>query len=908
MPETVKFSLNRILKFKFGENWQENKKWLFITLALLAIIVFVGVYIRTTNISQLKDVTTGNYTLGPDLDPFLYLRVAKEVVDYGKPLNPDYMRYLGTKPYTDFIVFAMAYLYKFLTIFSSSISLEYVAIIIPVIFFGASIIFFFLVVRKIFHKKPEFQKNLVSIFAAALYAVIPLMQHRTTAGIPEIESPGLVFFWLAFLFFLYAWEAKPKEGNSGKLKNILNKQSLFALLSGIFTGFMIYTWGGFKFIFLSISLAVLVAFILGKIRKKEILIYFLWYLPALIVQIYKFGFGALSDPTVSVLPLFVSLILVISLVMNDKIENKIRDITKIRNLSKEIISVALALIAGIILGMIAKPSLILNLIPTVIERLLYPYGRGRVGLTVAENAQPYITDWISSFGNVFFWLFLIGTVALFYETTRDLGKKYKWILNSSFVLLLAGFVFSRYSSDSLLNGTNFISQLFYFGSIGIFIISFIYSYLKMPKEDRHKIEFSYLWILSLIFIMILASRGAVRLLFISSSVFIIPVAFLPIFILKLRSKSQDNLWKFLLLMVCIISVLLMSIIFINYTKETSQGVEATVPSSYSIQWQMAMAWVRNNTAVGSIFIHWWDYGYWIQTMGERPTVTDGGHDIGYWDHLTGRYLLTTPKPETAFSLMKTYNVSYLLIDSTDLGKYSAYSSIGSDESRSDRYSTIPVIQMDSSQTQTANDSTILVYRSVVPVDSDILVNSTSGQVFLPSGKSYLIAVLIKMKNTSQLGFEQASAVFYYNGQQIQVPMRYIYSNNQLIDFGSGFEGAAYVLPVINSVSSNHIQIDDVGSIIYLSPKVFNSLFAQLYLMNDPFNQYQTINLAYSQDSSPMENLKSSGGFEGDFVYYNGFIGPIKIWKVNYPENTKTNQEFLRTEGGYAEFDNLTFTK
>ena len=31
----------------------------------------------------------------------------------------------------------------------------------------------------------------------------------------------------------------------------------------------------------------------------------------------------------------------------------------------------------------------------------------------------------------------------------------------------------------------------------------------------------------------------------------------------------------------------------------------------------------------------------------------------FWDHLIGRYLLTTPNPETALSFMKAQNVSYL---------------------------------------------------------------------------------------------------------------------------------------------------------------------------------------------------------------------------------------------------------
>ena len=104
-----------------------------------------------------------------------------------------------------------------------------------------------------------------------------------------------------------------------------------------------------------------------------------------------------------------------------------------------------------------------------------------------------------------------------------------------------------------------------------------------------------------------------------------------------------------------------------------------------------MKWVRENTNEGDVFAHWWDYGYWVQYLGQRPTISDGGHFQGFKDHFVGRYLLTTPKPETALSLMKSNNVSYLLIDPTDLGKYGAYSKIGSDEKGIDRFSQIPIM-------------------------------------------------------------------------------------------------------------------------------------------------------------------------------------------------------------------------
>ena len=47
------------------------------------------------------------------------------------------------------------------------------------------------------------------------------------------------------------------------------------------------------------------------------------------------------------------------------------------------------------------------------------------------------------------------------------------------------------------------------------------------------------------------------------------------------------------------------------------------PGPYEWQWQKAMSWVRANTPESAVFAHWWDYGYWLQSIGERATILDG---------------------------------------------------------------------------------------------------------------------------------------------------------------------------------------------------------------------------------------------------------------------------------------------
>lgn len=51
----------------------------------------------------------------------------------------------------------------------------------------------------------------------------------------------------------------------------------------------------------------------------------------------------------------------------------------------------------------------------------------------------------------------------------------------------------------------------------------------------------------------------------------------------------------------------------------SGGLSFGVPTQ---DWQLALEWIRTQTPSDSIIMSWWDYGYWIETLGERTTLID----------------------------------------------------------------------------------------------------------------------------------------------------------------------------------------------------------------------------------------------------------------------------------------------
>jgi len=848
---------------------------------IFAAILFTSVLARTQNIPQLKDVTTGNYTLGPDLDPFLYLRNAQEIAD-GKLQNPDMMRQapLGFENYakTNLMPWTIVWIYK---IFHLS-SVEFAAIITPVILFALTLIIFFLFVRKVFARISGGKNaSIIALIASAFYAFAPEMLHRTTAGIPEIESLGMLWFWCAFYFFVSAWQ-------SDKIRN----QTIFGAVAGIFTGLMVWSWGGFRYIFMTFALAAFLIFLLGKEKRKNIAIYSAWIIPSLAFCLAKgmspgWMISSISDTGLAMMVFAV--LLVDFAIFNTKLK-KLKEKIK---LPESIISVIVLLLLSILVLLAVNPGFVSSTFSKITEGLLHPFGEGRIGLTVAENRAPYFVEVFNSFG-MLFWIFFFGITLIFYEATKHFNAKNKTLLNLFFWIFLTTFIFSRISPQSMLNGENLISKIFYFGGLAAFCIIAFCMFIKAHRKndertlnDFKSIKFEYLLLMALSFWGIISMRGAIRLFFIISPILIIVSSYLPVRIAEYALKSKEILHKILIWCIVLLLAVSLVITFISNEKSTVNEAKWTVPSAYYQQWQKSMAWVRESTPENSIFVHWWDYGYWIQTWGKRPTVTDGGHANSFWDHTTARYLMTAQNEKTALQMCKAYNVSYFLIDSSDIGKYPAYSSIGSDATGKDRLSWIGTFILDDKKTEDLRNETRYAYTGGTMLDQDIV---WEGQIF-PEGEAG-IGEFIMSVNVETQAINGIDAIFVYNNKPFSIPIKNVYVNGKLTDVSKGkksLNSTLYLFPRIDEKGA----ISGIGAGLYLSEKAMNAEWVRLYLLGETKN----FELVHTEPALFVQQLKDVYNISvGDFIYANDFYGPIKIWKVNYPEDTEYREEYLQTTG------------
>jgi asparagine N-glycosylation enzyme membrane subunit Stt3 len=884
---------------------KEKTSWIFY--GILAVIIFISTYIRTRSISGLKDITTGTWTLGPDLDPFLFLRWAQYIAEHGKLFLYDTMRYVplanictgdacapvNTTWEMKLLSYMIAWFSKFLSVFNSQTTVTYAAVIFPVVMSVLTAIAFFLFTRKLFYKESKKTANIIALISTAFFVLVPSLLPRTIAGIPEKESAAFFFLFMAFYLFLEAY-------TSEKLK----KGIIYSVLAGVLSGALGLIWGGVTFVFIATAGAVLFAFILNKIDEKKFLFYSLWLVAAVTVMIpfsSRYTFESLIVSSSTGLAFMVFFIMAVDfLIFKKKIFNLDKKLEKIK-LPKPVISAILAAIIVIILASVFFGiSFVPNIVKDIITHTIEPFDQSRFGVTVAENKQPYFTsEWAGEFGPVtfgiplYFWLFFIGSVVLFNYMIKPLVKKEKLMLTAAYTVFLFCLIFSKYSSTSNLNGESILSLIVYFGGAFTFIASLFYVYYKKYKEEKFMVfeEFNFLYIFYFIVLtmMTVAARGAVRLIMVLGAVSPIAVGFLIVHFSKTFLKEKEETKK-LFTGIVVLAILLASVFTIwTYYQSDKNTAENYIPGAYQWQWQKAMAWVRENTPLNAVFAHWWDYGYWVQSIGKRATILDGGNAIGYWNHMMGRYVLTGTDEKTALDFLYAHNGTHLLIDSTDIGKYGAFSSIGSDENY-DRFSWIPVVFIDETQTQETSNETIHIYPIGTPLDEDIVLNENGKQVLLPRKGAYVAAVGLRERAGGEL--LQPMIFFIYNDKQYQMPMRYIYVDNKLYDFKTGINSGLFAFPKLSETSDGKLSVTMNGAALYLSGRTVNSELAKLYLFDEESDYFR---LVHTEDSSVISEIKQQGYNLGDFVYYQGLQGPIKIWEIDYPSGMKVNQDYLRTD-------------
>ena len=92
-------------------------------------------------------------------------------------------------------------------------------------------------------------------------------------------------------------------------------------------------------------------------------------------------------------------------------------------------------------------------------------------------------------------------------------------------------------------------------------------------------------------------------------------------------------------------------------------------------WADSMQWLRENTPKDAVIASWWDYGYWISTLGERKTLADNATLLDWQIRKIAAVYMTTP--EDAWQILtsdaKTDVSSYYVTLPTDINHETRHS-------------------------------------------------------------------------------------------------------------------------------------------------------------------------------------------------------------------------------------------
>ncbi|MDD5253473.1 MAG: STT3 domain-containing protein [Candidatus Nanoarchaeia archaeon] len=839
-------------KFKKHQNW--------IIYGILIILIVFGFYVRILNMPLTIDATTGNYVT-IDLDPHAFLRYARYLNENGNLMSVDYMRNfpLGFPNLVEFSLLThfMVYLYKFLDFFNPDLTLEYAVNIYPPIAFGIGLIFFFLLMKKLFNTK-------LAIIASAFLTVIPTFLYKGMFGSSDKEGLATVFMFMAFYFYFVGFKSKENW-----------KVVLFGVLAGISTGLMSRVWGGVNIVYMIMGLFMIVSLLFLKFNKKDFFLYSAWFIAMLpIVTLGKYSLYSLLVSFTSAIAFLAFFMGILYYIIYDVKLIKIKEslINKIpRGFFVAILSIVLLVLAASVL---VDPLFIINKPHALVHEIVNPLV-DRWSKTVAESHESFFIDLISNYGTVMTIIFMLGSVLLFWNMVKNLKSRKQ--LTGAYTLFIVLFAFYKYSSSSkYLNGHSNVAILMLVGSVLLFLGILIYGYLKLFKYNKEEFEkvldipkinlFVLIWFI----ITLLAALRAVRLIHLFSLIACVLIAYFAyegiILLMKLKNKTYKIIGV-------IIIILLLLNSFVTYTKADISVAKVTAPI-YNKQWQYGMQWVRENTPKDAVFAHWWDYGYWVQTGGQRATITDGGNAIGSWNHFMGRHVITGQNDQEALEFLYVHNASYLLMIDDEIGKYPAFSSIGSDKDL-DRYTQIAPFLVDRTKTQETQNQTIYVYLGGTMLDEDFILNDVLFPRFNAGIGGFLVPIDIENETVN---FPEAPiAAVIYNGKQYNIPVNCVYFEGKRYEFDVNptIGGCLRFIPKIDNNTS-----DRIGTILYMSDKVMKGNFGRLYLFEEETPAFE---LVYNDESLGIP-----------LAYYMGnIIGPLKIWKIHYPDGFSVSENLTK---------------
>lgn len=294
------------------------------------------------------------------------------------------------------------------------------------------------------------------------------------------------------------------------------------------------------------------------------------------------------------------------------------------------------------------------------------------------------------------------------------------------------------------HATSTIDISFYFFSI-LMVFAGLGAWLLFQKKVNRSLKIKgemAVFALIIGFLGIYFSSAFVRLeIFGSISVIIlssIGISILISKILKEGHKPASAVTKISFLAI-IVALLMVPMVYpekLNWSNN-NDGLPITILNSGSNfdistnDWSDAMQWLRENTPKDAVIASWWDYGYWISTLGERKTLADNATVLDWQIRKIASTYMSTP--EDAWQILTNEA-------NTDVGSH---------------YITLPADIMDQSQDPDVDYEDTNVPQELIPLALEVrkldvfeewkmddanrngIVNKEEGNVWMIGEKTYV---------------------------------------------------------------------------------------------------------------------------------------------------------------------------
>ncbi len=763
--------------------------------------------------------------LGSELlasDPYVFLRYAEDMVERGGiPLN-DTMRYYPFGFDTSFEApmpsYAIVLIYSIANFFNPGVALLWAAQIYPAIFSVLALFVFALIAKELTGSKR------IALASLALLLCLPAFLYRTSAGFADKEPVVTLFS----LLMVYAYV---RALGSDK------KYWVWAVVSGVFTGIAALSGGLFIFAVFSICVYNLFSMLFLRIGSRRIKILVLWFisqLPVLVFATKRFGGLEIYKHMAFQAPAATLGVLVVYLLVKRlKVSEK---------WPASVITFFVLFALGFTVLALTQQGGIASALSSIHTRLMYPLGYNAFQQSVSENQSPYVydpqgrTDWWSNFGFTFP-LMLAGAIMLFYFTVKDVKRSN--LLTLMFAVFLIFFIFSRFSSDPDFSAiTSFFTDFNLYALYAFLVALLLFVLYNGTKADYDKISWKTLFLVSWFLMTVIGARGVIRLMFVAAQPAMIVTAY---FLIKLsdliHKKTKDALYT-------AVPLIVLGAIFIFFSYQTYGSASHTYPT-YNHFWNDAMNWVQDNTKSSDVFVHWWDYGYWIQSRGDRATVLDGGNFFG--PEIIARHFFTSTNISEIRETLDYYgNPEYLLIESSDVFKFYQISRIGGRESW---FSGLMFYGDRGINPSIDNMSAVLVYNAGggIQIREDYV---RDGKLWAKDS-TYIVQAVIPHNETDKLD-PQVVLINNYVGQAL-FPISCVckYGACRTVD-ETGVPGCL-------------VLFDD--AMIYAPDELRDMLFTKVYLLNN----FRGIEKVYDNQVPLSAN-----------AFYGG-VTNIRIYRINYTE-------------------------